>query len=198
MMKIKVDTESIETIEKSFLEIAEELMVKHVLKVGKEKYRISSLEFYYYNENCQHCDTNSHSLRSPRAKERQLLNSKWYLHKKSINLNYRRKGIDFTFGDGKNCGGALLKEVTVDGENGDKKFSQSKFVDELIRVLNPVDADLFLRLIEEDEVLTFVASSSSEEYKIAQRKRKGLAKQDGYTDSPYAFCLKKVATLKMV
>ena len=36
---------------------------------------------------------------------------KWYLHNLNTNVEFRRKGIDYTFGDEVNYGGILIKEV---------------------------------------------------------------------------------------
>ena len=133
-------------IEDSFYEIANFLINEHKLKAGNSSYQVSKIELYYYNEKL-HRDYNCHSLKYKRAKDRQLLNSKWYVHKRSINPNFRRKGIDFTFEDGVNFGGILIKEVVRIEDS--KKFSQSKFIDELINVLEPKDSDEFINMVEE-------------------------------------------------
>jgi len=176
-MNLKINDTNLETIEESFFQIANELINKHVLVANNSIYRISNLEFYYFNET-DHADENCHK------KERQLLNSKWYLHKNSIDLKYNRKGIDFTFGDGSNYGGALIKETTRIDDN--TKFSQSKFVDELIYVLDPSDANDFTNKIQENEELQFEKREDLKQYKIYQWKRIGLTKEI-FKDSPYAF-----------
>lgn len=169
-------------IENSFHKIAKFLINEHNLEVGNSIYQLSNIEFYYYNEKL-HRDENCHSLKYKRAKIRQLLNSEWYVHKESINEKFRRKGIDFTCGDGESYGGILIKEVIRIEDN--KKLSQSKFVDELICVLKPKDSDEFIKMIEEQNELTFI-KSDQKNLRIEKCPRVGLAKAT-YKDSFYAF-----------
>lgn len=84
---------------------------------------------------------------------------KWYLHNLNTNVEFRRKGIDYTFGDEVNYGGILIKEVR--GLFGEKLLhTQSKFIYELVNVLNPIEVSkynsiVFLKMIEEEEKLRF-------------------------------------------
>lgn len=178
-MKLSIDQANIED---SFYEIANFLINEHNLKAGNSNYQVSNIEFYYYNEKL-HRDDNCHSLKYKRAKVRQLLNSKWYVHKISINPNFKHKGIDFTFGDGVNFGGILIKEVIRIEDS--KRFSQSKFVDELINVLEPKDSDEFIKMVEEQAKLTF-NKSGKKNLSIERCSRIGLAKET-FKDSLYAF-----------
>ncbi len=181
-MNLRVDNTNLETIESSFNTMAESILNSHLLDVKGHKYRVINIEFYYYNESI-HKDENSHALKYKRAAERQLLNSAWYLHKVSINPKYKHKGIDFTFGDGKNYGGILIKEVIK--ESTKEKFSQSKFVDELKDVLQPKDEKDFLKLIEDDKSLNFEECEIRKLF-IDKNKRKGLVNET-FKDSEYAF-----------
>ncbi|GAB6070870.1 hypothetical protein JCM30760_19670 [Thiomicrorhabdus hydrogeniphila] len=178
-MKLSINQSNIEN---SFYEIANLLINEHTLQAENLTYQISNIEFYYYNEKL-HRDDNSHALKYKRAKVRQLLNSQWYVHKRSINPNFKHKGIDFTFGDGINFGGILIKEVIRTKDN--KRFSQSKFVDELINVMGPKDPDEFIKMIEEQEKLTF-KKSGGQNHGIAKRSRIGLVNET-FKDSLYAF-----------
>jgi len=178
-MKLSIDQGNIED---SFYEIANSLINEYKLHAGSSSYQISNIEFYYYNEKL-HRDDNCHSLKFKRAKVRQLLNSKWYVHKESINPNYKHKGIDFTFGDGMSFGGILIKEVVRREDH--KRFSQSKFVDELINVLEPKDSVEFIKMIEEQEKLTF-KKSSKQDLSIKRCPRIGLVKET-FKDCLYAF-----------
>ncbi|MEA3362948.1 MAG: hypothetical protein U9Q61_06720 [Thermodesulfobacteriota bacterium] len=176
----------VDKIDECFYAIANELINNHVLIVGNSSYQISNVEFYYYNQEC-HRDENCHSLKSKRAKDRQLLNSKWYVHKKSINPKYKRKGIDFTIGDGTNLGGVLIKEVIRIEDN--TKFTQSKFIDELISILNPTNPDHLIKMIEEEELLKFKMNEGRKKHNILKDKRVGLAKET-YKNNLYAFRIK--------
>ena len=178
-MKLSIDQDNIED---SFYEIANSLINEHKLHAGNSSYQISNIEFYYYNEKL-HRDDNSHSLKYKRAKVRQLLNSEWYVHKESINPNDRRIGIDYTFGDGVNFGGILIKEVVRIEDS--KTFPQSKFVDELINLLEPKDSDEFIKMVEDQEKLTF-KKSGKQNLSIERCSRIGLAKET-FKDSLYAF-----------
>jgi hypothetical protein len=178
-MKLSINQANIED---SFYEIANFLINEHKLKAGNSSYQVSNIEFYYYNKKL-HRDDNCHSLKFKRAKVRQLLNSKWYVHKISINPGNKHKGIDFTFGDGVNSGGILIKEVIRIEDN--KKFTQSTFVDELIDVLDPKDSDEFIKMVEEQEKLTF-KESGNKNLSIEGCSRISLAKET-FKDSLYAF-----------
>jgi|TARA_B110000902_G_C13952015_1_gene453952 hypothetical protein len=178
-MNLSIDPENING---SFCKIADLLINEYDLVIVNSVYQVSNIEFYYYNETL-HRDDNSHSFKYKRARVRQLLNSKWYIHKISINPNFKHKGIDFTFGDGVSFGGILIKEVIRIEDN--KKFSQSKFVDELIDVLEPKDPDEFINMVEEQEKLTF-NKRDKKSHIIEKCSRIGLANET-FKDSLYAF-----------
>jgi len=184
-MNLKINSTNLTTIKKSFENIAEEILNYHILDINENKYRITNIEFYYYNEDI-HQDINSHSLKYKRAKERQILNAKWYLHKISINKNSNYKGIDYTFGDGQNFGGILIKEVI--SLNKDKTvFTQSKFIDELINVLEPKTKEEFLSMIEQSNKINFEYKENIPKYNILNWTRIGLTKKDKFINMGYAF-----------
>ncbi len=184
-MNLEINSTNLTTIKKSFENIAEQILNYYVLDINEKKYRITNIEFYYYNENI-HPDINSHSSKYKRAKERQCLNAKWYLHKVSINKKSNYKGIDYTFGDGKNYGGILIKEAV--SLNKDKTiFPQSKFIDELIDILNPKTKEEFLKMIEQDNKIKFEYKENIPKYNILNWTRKGLTKKDEFSNMGYAF-----------
>jgi len=184
-LDLTINDTSIKTIEKDFYRIANEILNEHILLVNSKKYRISNIEFYYYN-NTNHQDENSHALKYKRAKNRQLLNAVWYLHKISINPKYKHKGLDFTFGNGTSFGGILIKEVICIESN--KKFSQSKFIDELIDILKPSSKEDFLAMVETNEKIKF-KNIDIESKDIETSPRKGLVNET-FKNSHYAYKLK--------
>ena len=184
-MNLTINQTNLQTIEEDFMRVAEEILNTHILQVDSEEYRISNIEFYFYNHT-NHKDENSHALKYNRAKERQLLNSKWYLHKISINPNYKHKGLDFTFGDGVSFGGILIKEAINIRNN--IKFSQSKFIDELVDILKPNSKEEFLKMIETDEKIMFI-KKIIENKSIEALPRKGLVNET-FKDSNYAYRLR--------
>jgi hypothetical protein len=188
-MNLNIDETNIETIEKSFSRIANEILNEHLLFVGPKKYRVTAIEFYFYNHT-NHKDENIHSVRSiqTRAKERQILQGKWYLHKISISPTYKRKGLDLTFGNGKNFGGILIKEI-MDIDNN-IKFTQSKLVDEFIKVLKPTSKEEFLDMIEKDDKVQ-LKKANIEKKEIISTPRKNLA-NDTFKDSNYAYSIKDI------
>lgn len=183
-MDISVDDNSLQAIENDFYKIANQILNRYVLQVIDQFYRVTKIEFYYYNHT-NHLDCNTHAIKSQRAKERQKLSGQWYLHKKSINKNNKYKGLDFTFGDGRTYGGILIKEVM--NISTKKTFSQSNFVNELINHLNPKDEDLFLSAIEQEEQIRFV-EYTLEEARVKKSPRKKLA-LESFKDAKYAFSL---------
>ena len=181
-MDLTINETNLETIEKDFFRIANEILNKHTFHVKSKKYKISNIEFYFYN-NTNHKDENSHALKYKRAKERQLLNAQWYLHKISINPKYKHKGLDFTFGNGKSFGGILIKEIINIESN--IKLSQSKIIDELIEVLKPSSKEEFLKMIERDEQI-LLKSTKDRSQNIEASPRKGLVNET-FKNSNYAY-----------
>jgi hypothetical protein len=189
-LNLSINETSLTTIENDFLKISDEILNRHVLQVSHEEYRIINVEFYFYNHD-NHKDENSHALKYKRAKERQLLKAKWYLHKKSINPKNSYKGLDFTFGNGVYYGGILIKEVI--NIKTKIKFTQSKFIDELIRVLQPSCEEDFLNIIEKDEQLKFI-KKDMRRLDIQTLPRKGLV-HETFKKSNYAFMLKNLPSV---
>lgn len=80
-------------INKSFERIANDLFNNYVLIVQGEEYRLTEIEFYYYNKK-SHPDNCAH------RNELQKASGKWYFH---------GSGLDITFGDKNSYGGILLR-----------------------------------------------------------------------------------------
>lgn len=96
------------TSPKDFLTIARKLMNNTMLHVNHAKYRIVEIEFYLYSES--HPDVCTH--RHPD----QLEYEKWYFHRASLKPGAKYKGgtfkgLDMTFGNGKDHGGILIRSV---------------------------------------------------------------------------------------
>jgi hypothetical protein len=103
MINLEINCTSVETIDKSIDNIAEELFRNYKLQVNESFYRLIDIEFYYYAEGV-HEDIYAHQHAA------QLDSGKWYFH---------GSGIDITFGNGKNFGGILIRaiaKVSVEGQ----------------------------------------------------------------------------------
>ncbi len=185
------------------------MLNEYILEVnginGKKQYRVINIEFYYYEKGL-HEDENTHGVCSDRAKQRQLMNGEWYLHKKSVSLGCNYKGLDYTIGDGKNFGGILIKEVVRIKD--DKKFSQSLFINELIEILVPNHTEKFddknkedqkrkedkvnnfLENIEEDKVIKFVPQKNKDEIipTIRRKPAKSTFKYAKYAYKVEKYC----------
>ncbi|MBC8312129.1 MAG: hypothetical protein H8E72_07460 [Candidatus Marinimicrobia bacterium] len=184
-MNLEID---INDIKSSFDRISEDLIFNHILVVKGIKFRITNIEFYYYNQR-KHKDSNTHSVKKIKARKRQILSGEWYLHKDKYNSNDRRKGIDYTIGDGNNFGGILIKEV-IRLDNS-ISFSQSNFIDELYRILAPISGEVFLDMIENKNSLILKNEQIKiDSWKLENNKRKGLIQQDEYSDNNYSYELK--------
>ncbi len=186
-MNLEIDDRDIKSIEDDFLRIADEILNHRIIKASSQRYRILKIEFYFYNHH-NHKDENSHACKYERARERQLLCGAWYLHKISINPKYNYKGLDYTFGDSKNYGGILIKEVV--NIISKKIFSQSKFIDELIGVLRPSSKEQFLKMIENENKIRLI-KEEMQNYEIERLPRKGLSKET-FKESKYAFSISKM------
>jgi len=183
-LNLTIDETNLQTIEASFSRIANEILNEHIILIDSRKYRVITIEFYFYN-NTNHKDENSHALKYSRAKERQLLYAKWYLHKISINSKYKHKGLDFTFGNKENFGGILIKEI-LDIETN-IKFTQSKLVDEFIKVLKPSSKEEFLEMIEVNDKIKFEKMEIGKQ-NIETSPRKGLV-NESFKNNHYAYRL---------
>jgi 3-methyladenine DNA glycosylase Mpg len=87
-----------------FAQIAEDLLRRRELRVGKERLRLVEVELYYHGEG--HLDPFSH--RQPITQQPGL----WYFH--SAGRSYRGgsfKGMDITFGHAGAYGGVLIRAV---------------------------------------------------------------------------------------
>lgn len=181
---LTIHTESEDEIYKSFERIANDMLNNFIIKIENSEYRIISIEFYYYNQK-KHPDCNAHQ------NKRQLLQHQWYLHKNSINPNYNRKGIDYTFGHDNNFGGILIKKVQkISG--GNIILSQSKFIDDLVQILkleHPHGSSVFKKNIEDDNKLLLQHNNNLEKREVLKNKRVNLAKP-AYCDHYYAFSIK--------
>ena len=179
---LTINTKSQETIYQSFERIAEDILNNFIIQIKNIQYRILNVEFYYYNFD-KHPDCNVHQ------NKRQLNSHQWYLHKNSINPNYHRKGIDYTFGNNGNYGGILIKTVknlTTDSE----PLSQSNFIKNLVENLNlkhPDDTKEFKQIIEENDMLQLIKSNLNK-YTVEAKERINLAKPS-YNGKKYAFSI---------
>ncbi len=67
------------------------------------------------------------------------------------------------------------------------KFSQSKFIDEIINELKPKTKEEFLKMIEQDRKIDFSHEPNIPKYHILRWTRKGLTKEDKFKNMGYAF-----------
>ncbi len=188
-MDVRINN-SLAKIQTSFDEIAQKMLDEYILEVKGHQFRIINIEFYYYEQGL-HEDGYTHMCRYQRAKIRQLLNGKWYLHQISINPN-ARNGLDYTIGDNINFGGILIKEAICIDDC--RRFTQSKFINELVTILNPNDKNDFLDMIEQQNILQFIRLKQQYNDKIITTVRKGLnpnIPQNTLRNEKYAYKVEK-------
>lgn len=128
------------------------LMNKCVISVGAKQYRITELEFYYFND-VDHIDLYAHKH------EMQQEFAKWYVH---------GSGVDITFGDSDAFGGILIR--------GMQDVATESFISGPLNILNT-----FLSDIENaDAKLNALALEYSDihEAAIYKSSRYGLKKKD--------------------
>ena len=184
-----IDNSSIELIEKSFKRIATELINEVEINFYGNIYQIMDLEFYYYNFGI-HQDCNIH------FNERQADSNQWYLHKNSLNLGNKRKGIDLTFGknvnsDNKIYGGILIKKVQKIFPN--KLLTQSMFINSLIKKFKTHHKEHTFDLFKEsiDNELKLEKKSEISNFKIKNKVRARLSKPC-YKNSNYSFYIDNI------
>lgn len=131
-----------ESLEKHFIRIAYLLLNKVILIVDENQYRLTEIEFYFFNATC-HEDPYIHK------DEMQLNPNQWYFH---------GSGLDITFGDGINYGGVLIRGIKQ-LNCGDQGFTNGplRVVKEVFRSFGNIcinDHKLHLsKAIQLDEVL---------------------------------------------
>ncbi|MGB5988959.1 MAG: hypothetical protein WBG43_04405 [Marinifilaceae bacterium] len=136
--------------------MARALMNKCVIKVGVKKYRITELEFYYFNE-VNHIDLYAHKHKM------QQEFAKWYVH---------GSGVDITFGDNGAFGGILIRGI--------QNVTTESFISGPLNVLNT-----FLSDIEntDDKLNSLVLEYNDiHEEAIYKSSRYGLKKKDVDSD----------------
>lgn len=109
--------------QKEFCTIARELFNNYILNINGINYTLTEIEFYYFNTKT-HKDiyTHLHYL--------QLEFGRFYVHEKSAN----RGGIDFTFGNGDNFGGMLIRGIRNTKTN-ESIFGPAKVRGEIAKTL---------------------------------------------------------------
>lgn len=128
-----------------FLEMANGLMNKSALVVNGNHYRLTTLEFYYFDED-NHADIYCH---------------KHYMQKTSGQWYFHGSGLDITFGGTDVYGGILIRGIR--NLNGDKKYINGPLlcVEELFRNLGPVDSD---------KSISFCVTPANEDYRIEDQE----------------------------
>jgi hypothetical protein len=112
-----------QTVLSWFSTIADALMNGTRLFVGKEPHRLVEIEFYYHGEG--HLDAFAH--RDPI----QLHCGRWYFHRTAgVYRSGSFKGLDLSFGDGKNHAGILFRGLET--PEGDVIDGPSLLVDHLL------------------------------------------------------------------
>lgn len=97
--------EECENDEEKITLFADYLLKNVKLMVNDSEYSLEEIEFYYYSKD--HKDSYTHKDND------QLINSGWYFHKYK-NGTYKSgtyKGLDMTFGNGKDYGGILIRSI---------------------------------------------------------------------------------------
>ena len=140
-----------EKIEEAFNEVAEEILYNYLLKINGNEYRITEIEFYL------HCD--GHLDPYVHKNKRQKDFKKWYFHryKKSDKLkvgNY--KGLDITFGKGKNCkvyGGILIRAIEKYDDTNKYTEGPCNVVNQILKVfkIDKNDKEEYRKFVEDVE-----------------------------------------------
>ena len=135
-----------EDIEAAFKKIAKEIFNNYLLKIKDNKYRITEIEFYYYDK-CIHPDPYVH------RDNRQQSCGEWYFHryKESDKLkvgNY--KGLDITFGNNSSFGGILIRAIEKQNEENDYTEGPCKVVNCILEIEKD-DNEKYKQLVKEIE-----------------------------------------------
>jgi hypothetical protein len=181
-----------------YVNIILDLMKNHVLNIRGEQYLFSELELYYHSHDDTHKDPYVHKRAA------QLLKNSWYFHKKSDTGKYTGgtfKGLDMTFGDGKNYVGVLIRSIkqisgsslNIEGSctcvNHILQKTETKDIAELVSKMQQVD-DIFrvnewLYVEKQTNPILLQITNS---WKIYTSTRVGLSEGDSfYRDKPYRF-----------
>lgn len=170
-IKLKIDPE------KQFNRIAERLLNHYVLITPRRKYRLTEIEFYFFNqireniegtvfeslpleygiphflqdENTFFVEGNPHQDYFTHRSFEQQKRGFWYLHKKGETLKTgNRKGIDLTIGneDEFTYGGILIRALQNLDESNDYIYGPSRVVDRLISDLGKSSVSEISRITE--------------------------------------------------
>lgn len=108
-------------VEGSFDIIANEIFNTLILECGNGKYRLTEIEFYYFNSKV-HPDPYAHKH------ELQLTNKKWYFHP---------SGLDITFGNKDSYCGILIRGL-INIETKGEVYGPLNLVTELLKNISTV------------------------------------------------------------
>ena len=175
-----------EEAEKIFYKAALELMLKYVLIIGKAKYYFAEIEFYLFSD--LHPDSSTHC--HPFQKN----TSHWYFHRHGETENLRthkRKGVDIVIGNGKCCGGILIRAIQNVASESGYIYGPSEIVDEISK-LSENDFSSIAKGIEDEEIsinqLLSIEKYDQSKQEVLACPRHGLGKTPSdFIDKPYRF-----------
>ncbi|MBN1184308.1 MAG: hypothetical protein JXB49_18605 [Bacteroidales bacterium] len=126
------------SLEKHFNTVAYLIMNHSILEIDKNSYRLTEIEFYFYNEDF-HEDPYIHKHRL------QLMTGQWYFH---------GSGLDITFGDGKNYGGILIRGIkSLTGDENSFISGPLNVVQEIFSSFGNIGIkDHLFRIIETNDI----------------------------------------------
>lgn len=142
-LKLKIDANSVDSIEQSFYLIAGQLFDNFVIISNSQFYQIVDIEFYYSNSQFNDSYVHNHDL--------QLTSGKWYFHP---------SGVDITIGDGVNHGGILIRGIVkLSSEDMSKDYIKTKTIFGPQNVATELLSNLFPINSKEGNLLSLVRRS---------------------------------------
>lgn len=150
-----------------FTSIADELMNKWSLRVDKIEYRLTEIEFYFFDAD-YHPDPYVHK------NDRQLSNGQWYFH---------GSGLDITFGDKsrKAYGGILIRGIqNVDTE---------EYINGSLKLLSEIFKQFGMVSSHSNDFGLAKAKHAVAEPVACPRVGLNPIKDETYSDKPYRFII---------
>ena len=152
-------------LEESFELIANKIFNEMLLVCGKEQYRITEIEFYYYD---RHVHPDPYTHKHPF----QLKNKKWYFHP---------SGLDITLGNGSSYCGILLRGII-----------RTRDLEEIYGPLNLV-SELFknIEVLNNHKLQFGFLKSNLDKKDITRARRIGIKKEksENYYNKNYRYLI---------
>jgi hypothetical protein len=184
-----------QTLDEKFAIFADFLLNGCIMYIGKNKYFLEEVEFYYHTKS--HEDKYVHQMKDQKTSQ------KWYFHKYKTGV-YKSgtyKGMDLTFGNETTFGGILIRAIQ-NAVNGQYIIGPCNVVNHILSQLEMSSVDELVSNMKVEEAFSdknpfYLKTKRENNFRIFRGPRVGLStKYPEYMFKNYRFLKSPNVTLK--